>query len=209
MTFSPTEAIRHGADHLEVAVDQAQAERLAALIEGVMRVNARINVIGPCSLEEAVERHLLDSLALLRLADRKPELESWIDVGTGAGFPGLVWAIMRPKMNLLLVDSIGKKIALVRKHTLDLGLSNVKVLPARFEALPEPSEPMGLVSRATFAPSEWLSRARGFLTKGGAVVATMGGQPDPELLTDAMCIERLSLPPSGLERTNGLWEVRG
>ena len=81
------------------------------------------------------------------------------------------------------------------------------VRPARFEDLAAPTGPRGLVSRATFAPSEWVERAGAFLTKGGAIVATMGGQANPDLVDGATVVDRLTLPPSGLERTNVLFEV--
>ena len=201
------EAIEQGALQLGVTVDEGQSERLADLLVSVLKVNDRINIIGPCTPAQAVERHLLDSLGLLRLVDRTKGINSWIDIGTGGGFPGLVWAIMRPDLNLLLVDSVGKKAALARKHAIDFRLSNVTVLPTRFEEIPSPLEPTGMVSRATFAPNEWISRATAFLTAGGAIVATMGGSADPEVLKGASHIDRIKLPPSGLERTNVLYEV--
>ena len=207
MSEALPKTIEQGAAQLGVVVDHDQSERLSQLLMSVLKVNNRINIIGPCSLEQAVERHLLDSLGLLRLVDRTQGLKSWIDIGTGGGFPGLVWAIMRPDLDLLLVDSVGKKAALARKHAIDFGLTNVKVLPSRFEQIPSPVGATGMVSRATFAPAEWISRAKTFLTSGGAIVATMGGNADPALVEEASVVDRLKLMPSGLDRTNLLFEV--
>ncbi len=208
MSRSLPEAIKQGAQELQVAIDDEQSERLAQLLTTILRANDRINIIGPCTPEQAVERHVLDSLGLMRLLKHAPGLSSWIDIGSGGGFPGLVWALMRPDLEFLLVDSVGKKAALARKHAIELGLKNVTVRPARFEDLPAPTGPRGLVSRATFAPHEWIERATAFLGKGGVVVATMGGHADPDVLQKASFVDRLTLPPSGLERTNVLVEVK-
>ena len=135
MSQALQEAIIDGASQLKVDVNVHQAEKLAVLLTSVIKANKRINIIGPCSLEQAVERHLLDSLGLLRLLEHAEGLSSWIDIGSGGGFPGLVWAIMRPDLDLLLIDSVGKKAALIRKHSIELGLKNVRVRPCRFEEL--------------------------------------------------------------------------
>jgi 16S rRNA (guanine527-N7)-methyltransferase len=150
------EAILYGARKLKMDVSSAQAEQLSALLDRVLRYNQRINVIARCSSNEAVQRHIIDSLALLRMADRAPHLDEWVDVGAGGGFPGLVWAIMRPERSFLLVESISKKAALIKRHVFELGLKNVQVAPLRFESLPKPLTPVGMVSRATFAPDRWL-----------------------------------------------------
>lgn len=207
MTASLQRAIASGASRLDVPLDQAGAQRLAELLERVLRFNQRINVVGPCTAEQAVERHILDSLAFLRLADRLPTLNDWVDVGSGAGFPGLVWAIARPKMQLLLVESIGKKAALLRRHVIEMDLKNVEVTSSRFESLPRPTSPLGLVSRATFRPALWLSSARPFLQHGGAVLVTMGGEADQDILKGAKWVDRLTLGADGPDRTNVLVEV--
>lgn len=208
MSQALQEAIIDGASQLKVDVNVLQAEKLALLLTSVMKANKRINIIGPCSLEQAVERHLLDSLGLLRLLEHAEGLTSWNDIGSGGGFPGLVWAIMRPDLDLLLIDSVGKKAALIRKHAIELGLKNVRVQSNRFEDLALPTEPRGMVSRATFAPGEWIERAKDYLSAGGAVIATMGGQANPDVLKQATVVDRLRLPLSDLERTNVLVEVK-
>lgn len=200
-------AIASGASRLDVPLDEESAQRLSELLERVLRFNQRINVVGPCTAQQAVERHILDSLAFLRLADRLPTLKEWVDVGSGAGFPGLVWAIARPNMHLLLVESIGKKAALLKRHVTDMDLENVEVATLRFESLPRPQSPVGLVSRATFGPARWLSSARAFLQHGGAILVTMGGEADEEVLKEASKVDRIILGLKGPARTNVLVEV--
>ena len=85
MNLSLPEAIQQGAKQLQVAVNDEQAERLARLLQRILKANERINIIGPCTLEQAVERHLLDSLALMRLLEHSKGLTSWIDIGSGGG----------------------------------------------------------------------------------------------------------------------------
>lgn len=201
------EAILYGARKLKMDVSSAQAEQLSALLDRVLRYNQRINVIARCSSNEAVQRHIIDSLALLRMADRAPHLDEWVDVGSGGGFPGLVWAIMRPERSFLLVESISKKAALIKRHVFELGLKNVQVAPLRFEALPKPLTPVGMVSRATFAPDRWLQLATEFLTHGGAVLVTMGQDAHPDVLARATEVAYLTPETDGLGRTNVLVEV--
>jgi 16S rRNA (guanine527-N7)-methyltransferase len=78
--------------------------------------------------------HLLDALAVVNPLNRNcPDAQAVLDVGTGAGLPGVVLAIMCPHLNLLCVDAVGKKIAFVNQVSLVLGLENLKAVHSRIE----------------------------------------------------------------------------
>ena len=88
--------IREGAEALEVALSEDAAATLWTLVERMLKWNRRINIVGPCDATQAIDRHIHDGLALLRLLDT-PDVRAvtteWTDIGAGGGFPGLVLAI--------------------------------------------------------------------------------------------------------------------
>ena len=96
--------------------------------------NLRINVISRKDMEHFVERHVLHSLAIAKVRDFGAS-ERVMDVGTGGGFPGIPLAIMFPETRFTLVDSIGKKISVVRGVSEALGLKNVEAVNGRAESV--------------------------------------------------------------------------
>ncbi|MHA4896312.1 16S rRNA (guanine(527)-N(7))-methyltransferase RsmG [Pedobacter sp. PWIIR3] len=107
--------------------------------------NAQINVISRKDIDELYERHILHSLGIAKFCTFKPG-ESILDVGTGGGFPGIPLAILFPQTNFHLVDSIGKKIKVVKEVAEALELKNVKASHLRAEQVAEKYD--FIVSRA-------------------------------------------------------------
>ncbi len=120
--------------------------------------NAKINVISRKDIEELYLRHVLHSLGIAKVVDF-PDNATVLDVGTGGGFPGIPLAILFPNVKFHLVDSIGKKITVVREVANSLQLSNVQAEKARAEELPEKYD--FVVSRAVTRMAEfhgWVKR---------------------------------------------------
>jgi 16S rRNA (guanine527-N7)-methyltransferase len=113
-----------------------QVEQIEILHELYQYHNSRVNVISRKDIENFYVHHVLHSLSLFELAsfDR---VESVIDIGTGGGFPGIPLAIALPKIQFHLVDSIGKKIQVVKTVADDIGLVNVRATHARAEQINE------------------------------------------------------------------------
>ncbi|GGC13184.1 16S rRNA (guanine(527)-N(7))-methyltransferase RsmG [Dyadobacter sediminis] len=107
--------------------------------------NARVNVISRQDIETLYERHILHSLGIAKVLEFKSGT-SILDVGTGGGFPGIPLAILFPKAQFHLVDSIGKKIRVVQEIVQALELDNVKAEQVRAEKLDDSYE--FVVSRA-------------------------------------------------------------
>jgi len=107
--------------------------------------NARVNVISRQDIETLYERHILHSLGIAKVLEFKSGT-SILDVGTGGGFPGIPLAILFPKAQFHLVDSIGKKIRVVQEIAQELKLDNVKTEQIRAEKLDDSYE--FVVSRA-------------------------------------------------------------
>lgn len=107
-------------------------ERFARLGELYAEWNAKINVISRKDMEHFYERHVLHSLAIAKVC-RFDAGARIMDVGSGGGFPGIPLAILFPECNFTLVDSIGKKVSVMRGVVETLGLTNVTALNMRAE----------------------------------------------------------------------------
>lgn len=127
--------------------------------------------------EKMVSAHLLDSLAVV------PHLlgHRLLDVGSGAGLPGIPVAIAMPECEVTLLDSSHKKAAFLRQAVAELRLSNAKVVCERVEAW-QPAEKFDcIVSRAFSELAEFVALARHLLAPGGVFAAMKGVSPDEEI----------------------------
>lgn len=176
-----TAQLLHGAAALGVPLDAATAGRLRALLDELLRWNRSFNLTAITTRREMLTHHLLDSLAVWPLlAGRRV-----VDVGTGAGFPGLPLAIVDPQRHYTLLDASGKKVRFVAHAARLLGLDNVEPLHARAETC-HPAEPFDTVVARAFAPlPELLARVAGLCGPATRVLA-MKGRRDPA--------ERAALP---------------
>lgn len=210
------EPIADGAAALEVSLDAPAVDALARLVAELLRWNRRINLVGRCGAEEAVDRHVHDALALLRLLDEdavRARATGWYDVGAGPGLPGLVVALARPELRVELVEPRQRRVAFAEHAAALLGASNVRVRRARLEELPEvdaPAEPGddaggrpgGAMSRATFPPASWIRQGARLLPPGGLVLVMLGDDVPESLWQRAWRRDRVRLPRSGARRTN-------
>ena len=109
-----------------------QYTQLEALEDLYKEWNTKINVISRKDIDLLYERHVLHSMAIAKVISFVPGTKV-LDVGTGGGFPGIPLAILFPKADFILVDSIGKKIKVVEEISGATGLKNVKALVSRAE----------------------------------------------------------------------------
>lgn len=132
------------------AVAMARLERLVALL---IDENTRQNLVSAGSLEHVWLRHIADSAQLLvHVSHETPG--PWVDLGSGAGFPGLVIAALRPECEVVLVESRTRRIEWLTRAAGALGLDRVKVAGARLETI-EPFR-AGVISARAFAPLDRL-----------------------------------------------------
>jgi len=128
--------------------DSAGLERLDRLAAMVVEENARQNLMSKPSEGAVWQRHLADSAQLLSHVSR--ETGPWLDLGTGAGFPGLVIAAMRPELEIVLVESRKKRVDWLLRAAAELGLQKCHVEGRRLEHV-ETFE-VGVISARAFAP---------------------------------------------------------
>lgn len=133
--------------------DQAAQERLEILVRMLAEENTRQNLVSAASLDQVWLRHIVDSAQLLPHVPRGTS-SPWMDLGTGAGFPGLVIAALRPECDVLMVEPRARRIEWLDRARLAMGLDKARVLGQRLE-LVETREARVISARA-FAPLEKL-----------------------------------------------------
>ena len=132
--------------------DAAAMARLERLAELLAAENQRQNLVSAASLGEVWRRHIADSAQLLPHVPRGTS--PWLDLGTGAGFPGLVVAALRPDCEVVLVESRKRRIEWLERAAADLGLNRVCVRGSRLEDVP--SQKVAVISARAFAPLDRL-----------------------------------------------------
>lgn len=137
---------------------QEQRSQFERLEELYLFWNAQINVISRKDTDDFYERHVLHSLGIAKIMEFTPG-SSVMDIGTGGGFPGIPLAILFPEVQFHLVDSIGKKIKVVKEVAEALGLKNVRATHARAEEIKEQFD--FIVSRAVTAMPAFLPWTKG------------------------------------------------
>ncbi len=159
----------------------ADKSRLAALISYLQLIKKWNKVYNLSAIRDEasmVTHHLLDSLVVVPYLQNVTRLA---DIGTGAGLPGMVVAIMRPELPVTLVDTVSKKTAFLQQVKIELKLDNVTVVNARVEAYQPPQLFDGIVSRA-FAEMELFVRlTRHLLADNGLWYAMKGVDPQGEI----------------------------
>jgi len=134
MAFLPLEMLRSGASELGVELGEDQIATLDRFAELMVEANKRFNLTRIVEPADIVTGHFLDSLTCLA-AFRPEQGAEFVDIGTGAGLPGLPIKIARPDLTGALVDSTGKKASFVSETIADLGLVGVEAIHARAEEL--------------------------------------------------------------------------
>lgn len=167
-----------GAHLMGLDISDRVASKLGTFHQLLLRWNERINLTSITGLEESIEKHYLDSLVALREVG---EEDSVLDLGAGAGFPGIPWAIARPGLQVTLVDSVVKKVKFVKSAIASLSLGGVDAVHVRLSGDPlrEGLVPADcVVSRAFLSPIEWVSFALPYVKKGGRIVLMAGANLD-------------------------------
>ncbi|MFZ3127542.1 MAG: 16S rRNA (guanine(527)-N(7))-methyltransferase RsmG [Rhodoferax sp.] len=205
--------LRQGLVALGLTLDDAQVQRLLDYLELIQKWTKVYNLTAVRDPAEMLTHHLLDSLAVIRplqqqLAQLVPAGEEasavrLLDVGSGAGLPGIVIAICCPGITVHCVDTVAKKAAFIQQVAVSLKLPNLRGLHARVESL---TEPYAVVSSRAFASlvdfTNWSGAA---LAEDGIWMAMKGKQPADELAAlpagvEVFHVEQLLVPGLDAER---------
>lgn len=128
-------------------VDGAADARLQRLVAMLRTENRAQNLVSAASLDEVWRRHIADSAQLVRYVPR--ETSPWLDLGTGAGFPGLVIAALRPECEVVMVESRRRRVEWLQRAVAELALPRARVIGARLETVE--AFPAAAISARAFA----------------------------------------------------------
>lgn len=204
--------LREGLEALGVAPTARQIERLIAYLALLVRWNAVYNLTAVRDPAQMIGAHLLDCAAALPtvsrlLAQRAAQAErgaAILDVGSGAGLPGLVWAILLDSSDgsvdshrITLVDAVEKKTAFQRQVCADLGLQRVQCIHARIETWQHPAFDL-ICSRAYATLRKFTDDTRHLLAREGRWMAMKGVEPVDEIASlhgiEVDAVQRLAVP---------------
>lgn len=158
--------------------------------DDLARRGEELGLIGPLELPRLWSRHVLNSALVAPLLWPGSRVG---DIGSGAGLPGLVLAIARPDVQLVLIEPMERRVEWLRHETSELGLDNVEVIRARAEdAAPRPLLDQA-TARAVSALSKLLPLTVPLVRSGGELILMKGGSVDAEVTAAAKVIRRLRL----------------
>ena len=181
-----------GLPELGVTLSEGQIDTLCAFGEAVVKQNEVMNLTAITEPSAVAKLHLLDSLTVLRAADL--EGKTLIDVGCGAGFPGVPVAIGCPNTRVTLLDSLGKRVKWLEEILPTLGVQAECVTARAEEAAPKVRESYDYAtSRAVARLNILLELTAPFVKVGGAVLAMKGSAAREELDEAKSAIKRLGL----------------
>jgi 16S rRNA (guanine527-N7)-methyltransferase len=195
-------------------VDAPARERLARYADRLLAWNRKVNLTAITDPAEVAEKHLADSLLLLPLLGGARTL---LDVGAGAGLPGVALACARPSLQVTCCDGVGKKVAFVKAVSAELGL-DVRARAVRAAGNPDAEglpRADAVVSRALAEPEAWVPLGAPYLAPGGTLLAMLGREADEARLREVgaraglalVTLDRFVLPRSGAARAVARWRA--
>jgi 16S rRNA (guanine527-N7)-methyltransferase len=160
--------------------DALAAERIERLMALLAEENTRQNLVAAASFPVVWQRHIVDSAQLLAHVPRETS-SPWLDLGTGAGFPGLVIAALRPECEVVMVESRARRVEWLERARAALGLERASVIGSRLELVP--SRNFRVISARAFAPlPRLLELSARFSTKETLFLLPKGRSAQQELL---------------------------
>lgn len=207
------ETLEGGARVLGLELPPPALPLLERFAERLLAWNRKVNLTAITSPGEVAEKHLLDSLVLLRSLEGTRSL---LDVGSGGGLPGVALACARPDLDVVCCDSVAKKVAFVKAVAVDLGLERVRGVVARATGEPEKDRlprSEAIVSRAVAEPAVWVPLGSAYVAPGGMLLAMLGKVEDEDRLAalgevaglELASVERYELPFSRSARAVARW----
>lgn len=208
MSNNAESVLRAGLAELHLSLSNAQVQGLLYYQNLIGKWNKVYNLTAVRDPAEMLTHHLLDSLAAVaplqkHLQDRGLTNARVLDVGAGAGLPGVVLAICCPTLAVTCVDTVGKKAAFIKHVALALGLPNLMGLHARVETITQPFDV--ICSRAFASLADFTGWSQAALAPGGVWMALKGKHPAEELAmlppnVAMFHVEPLTVPGLAAER---------
>lgn len=176
-------SLKNGCQQLGLTVSRNALDQLTSYCRELEKWGRKINLVAMDQTESLIEKHFIDSLLLLTVLDNEAK-QKLMDVGTGAGFPGLVLKIARPGLNLTLVEPREKRTSFLRHIIRTLKLEQTAIINKRLEDIPYDSaaEKWPLItSRALNDINAFLEMTAPFAPTGGKVICMKGPKATDEI----------------------------
>ena len=168
--MNPAQRLAEGLRAAGISVHAEALERFEGWLSLHQRWSRRINLTGPADVDELIDRHLLDCAAVLPLLPPGP----LVDVGSGAGLPGLVVAILEPERRIFLLEALERRCAFLEQAVWTLALKNVSVVQDRCEHWLPPLRLAGVLARAVAPLPKLLAMTAPLLADGTPLLAMKG-----------------------------------
>ena len=172
--------IRDEFSKIQIELSEKQAEQFEQYYEMLIAKNEVMNLTAITKFEEVVQKHFIDSVMIKEVRELGDN-EKWIDVGTGAGFPGIPLKIVYPQLQVTLLDSLNKRVKFLQEVVDALGLEQVEALHGRAEEYAKKAEYREqydcCVSRAVANLASLSEYCLPFVKVGGAFVSFILSRP--------------------------------
>ena len=182
--MSKEELLKSSAASIGVELNDIQVQQFIKYYEILVEWNSFMNLTGITEYEEVVQKHFVDSLVLCKAIDVN-QVNSLIDIGTGAGFPGIPLKIAYPHLKITLLDSLQKRIKFLDEVVMQLGLHDVETIHGRAEDFAKPSMKRECydvcVSRAVANLASLSEYCLPYVKEGGYFIPYKSGKIDEEL----------------------------
>ena len=202
--MEPRQRLQQGLEKMGLEIPAETQARLLAYLHLMQKWNRAFNLTAIRDLDQMVIRHLLDSLSLLPYIKESPIL----DVGTGAGLPGVPLALCLPEKKFVLLDSNGKKTRFLTQVKIELAIDNIEIIHARVEDY-QPDFRFGTITcRAFAALNTLLDRTQHLVTSTTRILAMKGKEELPELVAGFEQVNSHELEVAWLDEERRLVEIK-
>ena len=195
------------AREISINIDESEANNFFEYMEELIRWNEKVNLTAITKPEEIITKHFIDSLTIEKYI---PKNASIIDVGTGAGFPGIPIKILKPETKITLLDSLNKRIIFLEKIIAKLRLTNIFAVHGRAEELGREEEHRETfdiaTSRAVAGLNGLLEYMAPFVKVNGKIICMKGPKIEEELKESKKAIQELGLEIEKIEKISFLNE---